>query len=518
VRSVITTPSRNLLPAKIAGYSPGSVVTDHNAIDLDQKFMEIELKKETAIGYINAQAIYEYGGNSKSIAEITLDVNLDSAILKGTEVVGAGIDVGEARGTVYENASSGQKIVKIQYETSSDQGSFGNCRVGALQEGRETSGCFLDRGSVRIGSADHSYTYNPLTHNNNGRTLQGFSSDVQSKMIECSTGCPFTEAQMFVKYYGQPNYGDEWILSAFGRRETDFKNGNADFSLYGDDGLGEVIKKGSVYLNAFMYVIGEFEDAIVNCRTQCDTSNCNDDSVHAWDAGVAFYTGSVEGTDGTPSGYMLHQLADTRCRNFKTCGMNGGLIGGGNVQTRSFVNYRLLREFETGKEQLLNGQCDATELTLRSITKHMYIPLIQGTIRYAYVIDKSSGAEKAKAEGAVFAAAVLPRIHAADPSAAQTIYENMKVGASSTSFAVVKTAFESVYPKLGISCSKIGGLVTGSGVFKEGAERCVNNDDSSDDNDPIKNTDGPTDNDSAGSMNSLIVTVFATVAVIFASA
>lgn len=88
----------------------------------------------------------------------------------------------------------------------------------------------------------------------------------------------------------------------------------------------------------------------------------------------------------------------------------------------------------------------------------MYIPMIQGAMRYAYKVDKLSGGEKEAAEGAVFAAAVLPRIHAASPAAAKTIYDNLRVDAPSTDHAAVKSAFESVYPDLGIHCDDIGGL------------------------------------------------------------
>merc|ERR1712193_467285 len=88
----------------------------------------------------------------------------------------------------------------------------------------------------------------------------------------------------------------------------------------------------------------------------------------------------------------------------------------------------------------------------------MYIPLIQGTIRYAHTVAVRQGSEKAKAEGAVFAASVLPRVHAADPEAAKIIYNNMRVGATSTDHIAVKKAFESVYADMGIKCSDVGGV------------------------------------------------------------
>merc|ERR1712045_141680 len=102
----------------------------------------------------------------------------------------------------------------------------------------------------------------------------------------------------------------------------------------------------------------------------------------------------------------------------------------------------------------------------------MYIPLIQGTLRYAYKVEFLQGEEKEKAEGAVFAAAVLPRIHAADAEAASTIYNNMRVGAPTTKFSDVKKAFESVYGDLNIKCSDVGGLLDKTGDYYDGAKPC----------------------------------------------
>merc|ERR1712086_1208612 len=88
--------------------------------------------------------------------------------------------------------------------------------------------------------------------------------------------------------------------------------------------------------------------------------------------------------------------------------------------------------------------------------------------------DKQKGGEKEKAEGAVFAASVLPRIHAADKKAAKIIYDNMKVGAMSTDQAAVKKAFESVYDDLGITCEQVGGLYSTSDAgYYAGAEPCT---------------------------------------------
>jgi hypothetical protein len=279
-----------------------------------------------------------------------------------------------------------------------------------------------------------------------------------------SSNSPYKDAKYFVDYYGNADYADKWITAAFTGGQTNFLSGrgNASFNLYGLIGRGECAKKGTAYMAIFMYVLREFEDAIDDCKANC--ISCNDDPVHAWDEGVAFYSGSLEGEDGVPTGKLMHELADKRCVDFNTC------VDESN--SRSHVNNELLNLFNIGQGQLQSGLCTEARQTKEKIADLMYIPLIQGTLRYAYKVGKQSGGEKEKAEGAVFAAAVLPRIHAANEKAADVIYNNMRVGASSTDFKTVKKAFESVYKDLNIKCSDVGGLVSPEGGYFEEAGPC----------------------------------------------
>jgi len=172
---------------------------------------------------------------------------------------------------------------------------------------------FVATGRITDGTNTYDYTYDPLTANKNGRTIRGFSHAVESKMISGCKGCPYIDAMYFKNYYGDPDYGNKWVQAAFGQKETDFKSGrgNADFSKYGFTGQRECIKKGTAYINIFMYVIKEFEDALDDCSVGC--IDCNDDPVHAWDEGVAYYSGSLEGNSGDSDGKLLHQLADNMC-------------------------------------------------------------------------------------------------------------------------------------------------------------------------------------------------------------
>jgi len=150
---------------------------------------------------------------------------------------------------------------------------------------------------------------------------------------------------------------------------------------------------------------------------------------------------------------MLHALADKRCANFKTCGDLANEATG-----TSHVNIQILAELVDGKRKLRQGQCEAVRSNKERIEQLMAVPLIQGTLRYAYINDFEDGDEKAQAEGATFAASVLPLVYACDEDAADIIYENMGVAqAGNSDFLAVKAAFQSVYPCMKIRCEDVGG-------------------------------------------------------------
>ena len=208
------------------------------------------------------------------------------------------------------------------------------------------------------------------------------------------------------------------------------------------------------------------QDALDDCSSNC--IGCNDGSVHAWDEGVAFYTGSLEGTDGSGDGVLLHALADKRCQEFKTCSVEGNSLDG-----TSKVNHELFQLFSLGNYQLLTGDCQAARNTKDRVAELMYIPLIQGALRYAYKLHYLQGGEKENAEGAIFAAAVVPKVHAFNGGAAETIYSHLKMGARNTNFAATKKAFESVYEQMGITCADVGGIWgEGTEAYYPEAEPC----------------------------------------------
>merc|ERR1711937_1086562 len=292
----------------------------------------------------------------------------------------------------------------------------------------------------------------PTTVKNSYRTLAGFSTAAEAKM----TGQLVYE--VYKAYYMQGDYAHQRVIAALDKTGI--------CSACDNIARVEIAKKASAYMNVWMYVIREFEDAIDDCKAGC--IDCNDDPVHAWDEGVAFYTGSLEGTDGSGSGKMIYALADKRCANYGTCT--------GSTHS-SYVNEALFVEFTKGKVALQQGKCSEVAPIKKLIVELMSIPLVQGSLRYAYKVANLQGGSKEFAEGAAFSAAILPRVHACDSAAAKVISDNMNMEIAesarmSAGFAAVKTAFESTYECLGITCASIGGLLLDGGEYYEGAEPC----------------------------------------------
>ena len=87
---------------------------------------------------------------------------------------------------------------------------------------------------------------------------------------------------------------------------------------------------------------------------------------------------------------------------------------------------------------------------------------------------------EAWAEGATYAAALLPLLYYCDSSsgrnAAAIVAEQMALGSASVNFVKVKNAVEQSYQCLGITCIEVGGLWNpnnGTGAYRTSASPCV---------------------------------------------
>merc|ERR1719437_160309 len=107
----------------------------------------------------------------------------------------------------------------------------------------------------------------------------------------------------------------------------------------------------------------------------------------------------------------------------------------------SNVNIEMFKNFGTGVLKLNRGECASARTEKEIIESLIMIPLIQGTLRYAWKTDNEPYSEKAEAEGVVFAAGILPVVAECDAAAAEVIATNLVAGQNgSCDFGAVKAA------------------------------------------------------------------------------
>jgi hypothetical protein len=422
--------------SQITKYDPDTDVTQHNMLDKDQAEIE-DFLAENPPNFAKAKAIYENGANSGARGKLTV-AELQTDLEKAALVSQDGVHKGKLK------SAAGQGATKVDVTYTS------NCVATPESASFDTSGCFTDTSEVSVAGTNIG---TPTVVANTYRSLAGFSLQAGEKMTGHAT------FEKFKLYYGRPDYGDAYIQDAFA--------GSGAWAGKAPEARLQGVKKGSAYMNVWMYTIREMEDAIDDCESGCKL--CNMDPVHAWDEAVAFYSGSLEGTDGSGSGKMLYALADKRCENFKTC-------SGGSASGTSQVNIDIINQFKIGQHALNDGKCGDLPAIRDKIISLMTVPLVQGSLRYAYKSAQLNGkTPKNLAEGAVFAAAVLPLISSCNAVAAKTISDNMKIDSAypmGTGYAAVKSAFESTYSCLGITCEQVGGIVLNDEAYSEGAAPC----------------------------------------------
>ncbi len=393
------------------------------------------------------------------------DPGATSFIPAGTRVVGTSTNGVLINGSIMNNIEIGETNFRIRYETSDVQATWSSCHVGALvlTGFEETDGCFVGEGTLVVEQkGSFPYTYNVLNDNKNALTLQMLSTNAESEMLLCQ-GCPHRTFEKFFNYYDVPDYGDRWVMAAFGTSQTHYARGNADFSTYGGAGHKQAIVFGSAFLNVWMYVIHKMEEALNLCK------GGQEGRLNSWDQAVAFYAGSMEGENGTSTGQMIHALADLLCADFMTCGVLGNEISGHASATITIFDH-----FESGKVSLEAFDCTTAEDTKVAIEDKMIVPLVQATLRHAYRRELLEDTEQIQAEGATLAASVVPLVHHCSADDAEIIYRYMKVGSAVPSFSSVKAAFERNYHCMGISCSDVGGFYDSTkNAYFQFAEPCV---------------------------------------------
>merc|ERR1719353_1687696 len=279
------------------------------------------------IDYGKAKNIYEHGGNSGGYAEITLTTALAAGHAKGVAVSQAGTPT--KTGTLKSAATQGSTTIKVSYTSTCKDGGYTANNDNANSDTTlraDTTGCFtVGGGAITVDGTDVGA---PAANNgvvNKYRTLKGFSTQAQAKMQNWGT------YQIYQNYYTEYDYAHQYVMDALGYSHSG--TGAAATGVFAgmtDNGRTQGVKKGSAYMNVWMYVIHEIEDAISDCTNSCTNpgaQDCNADPVHAIDEAAAFYAGSLEGSSATGianNGKLVFRLAEKRCANFGTCTGCGG--------------------------------------------------------------------------------------------------------------------------------------------------------------------------------------------------
>lgn len=443
-------------------------------LDMDQRDMDdllrwIKTKRDLDAAY----AIYTKGGNAGSVATLELVEPLEAPLkasttrLEGTSLCGE-----SARGTVLGSRAVGAITIEMEYE-------YG-CLIGGLHQ-QDWLGCLTTNGTLSVvaaGSEDnttstalayHGYDYQKSTRNLLTLQKLGTMHDLLPVIG--------TTYQKFYDYYGSPDYADEIIRAAFFGLATNFDRGNVLFDHFGLKPRAEAIRTATVALSVWMRVLSEMEVAVGVCRSDCTERNCNAAAVDSWNDAVALYTGSLLGPvrahkntptepywgiyasreqlrEGFYPGWFVYGLADEQSQRFRTSGADDGT---NSTTIHDDNNYQQFVDFEIGAALLNAGACVEANATREAIARRMAVPLVRGTLWHAYAYDRN-GTDASLAAESVFAAAVLPLVHACDAGAAKKLHEVVTSSSRRPRFERVRRVLESTYGCLGIRSSAVGGL------------------------------------------------------------
>lgn len=208
----------------------------------------------------------------------------------------------------------------------------------------------------------------------------------------------------------------------------------------------EVLETAVGYLAVRNYVFRELEHANFLCLTgDCEEDSCfGKPAVHEVDEAVAFWVGSLEGTDGAGEGVLMYDMAENRAEEAGT--VSNGL---------SATNTKMLEYFNDALMTILNADCEGGAAATLSLSKVQNIPLVQSLLKYSKITEGTGATETTEAERVAAAMNILPIIHNCSIADAQTIYDNAKVGAT-VSYAAIETAVANNYECLGITADDVG--------------------------------------------------------------
>jgi hypothetical protein len=157
---------------------------------MDQEAMETQLAIGSNESLELARKLYTEGAHSESVAALRLSQPHPTAISKGYPLIGQNVNGDNINGFAYRSVPPGSSEILFKYRTEPNDGKV--CYVGARPVGQQIlTGCLVRDGELLLnGSGIVLYQYDPLVDNNNGRTLQSFSTLAERTMYLCEK-CPY---------------------------------------------------------------------------------------------------------------------------------------------------------------------------------------------------------------------------------------------------------------------------------------------------------------------------------------
>ena len=269
----------------------------------------------------------------------------------------------------------------------------------------------------------------------------------------------------FTAYFGFEDYADK-IMGDLFDRVVPFDQ--ASTSQIVEAGAGTM-----TYMISYMSSLSKFYHAVEIC-TAGGGSNATDESNFLWDQGVAFFVGSIEGSEpvGLEGGQLLFGSNNKLCAEFDVC------VKAGYAK----VNQDLLNAFKSGSNFLTLGECDEVERILEdTIVPSLPVPLIQGTLKAAAMNAKLNDGtnESSLALGHAFANSILPIVDAASQSNARTISSNMQFQLTTKPVpdgaTAVFEAFQAAISSMATNCEQIGVYANGTfGLICPGSTLATN--------------------------------------------
>ncbi|KAL7567227.1 hypothetical protein ACA910_021214 [Epithemia clementina (nom. ined.)] len=478
---------------KLASYEPVTAVADHAGIAGDQAMIEKYTKFPNDVSFGIASEVYARGGNSMSYADLFLSTPLPKLLAKGTNITGVDRNGTQLVGTAMQDYPKDSTKIGFLYPVKNDLIRYLNCKVGALpQEDKINEGCIKSVGTVSISGFDDSTLVYSGSFNKNARTIQRFSTeaDIGFRLDNKLENDYYPFFKPYVEFYDTHDFAHQMAMAGFDGGQTSFGKGyNIDLKGYGFSARAQIAKKATAYINLAHLVQRELYVAFHTCKQNCTTPECNIDALQKLDEAVAYYVGNqLYSKDYYGQGNLAYGLAEMLCPKMATC---DHVING-----QSRVNKNIFVHLEAMKAKLKEAKCAECQDNVEEIVRLMMIPLIQATLFTAqrmssYTFPSSS----MQAEGAIFSAAILPKVSECSRSAANLIYNNMKLIAHTlprVDFYEVQGALEEVYQCMGVTCAEIGGVVSEANlqqavaaggmideviakIYVRGAEPCADN-------------------------------------------